>query len=135
MDGVALSFLLGLGIPALILLIASAIIFAIIRGKKRRCSVKVTAVVEDYLTERSDGRYLYRPIFAYTYEGQSYSKKSFVSTSRVPELGSEKVMFISPENPEDSYANTFALPFCAWLFLGLGVIFLVLAILLTVTFA
>lgn len=47
MDGVALSFLLGLGIPALILLIASAIIFAIIRGKKRRCSVKVTAVVWD----------------------------------------------------------------------------------------
>ena len=120
--------------PIGIILLLVGIIWLMKRSqKKKRCSYKTTAVIVGANKYRStDLHYMKSGIYEYQYQGNTYYKKSNVSSNSTPKIGKTVSIFLNPNDPEDCIVEDWVGILAISLFMGFGIIFLFLATLFAI---
>lgn len=121
-----------LGGVGLILVLVGILLIFLRNKKKDRCVYKSTAKICDAKGYNGDAeeRTMYHAVYEYEYGGKIYCDESTVGSSIKPKIGKKVTIYINPEKPKEYYMKSFAKSFTNILLTGLGVIFIVLAIVL-----
>lgn len=116
----------------MILLIVGILMVVFENRKKERCAYESTAVICDakkYHRGIDDPR-MYYAIYEYEYGGKIYHNESKNGSSIKPTIGQKVTIHINPNKPEEYYIKSVAKIFVYFLLIGLGIIFIGLAVIL-----
>lgn len=115
--------------------------------KSHKCTETVVAEVVDNLSDvshhssgrkhRSHSSVVYRPVFAFTYEGKDYRIKSHTASNPPAFDVSEKVeLKIDPDDPKDFYApSDKTTSIIGIIFIAMGSLFLIMGIIFVIVFS
>ena len=124
-----------LGGFGLILLIAGILMIVFRSKKKGRCTVKSTAKICDVEVKQKDDDepVVYCPVYEYEYEGKEYKAEDSKEYKKMPKKGKKMTIFINPEKPKEYYIKSFGKTMTSIVFIILGAILSVMAIVLYFT--
>ena len=115
-------------------MIVGGIFFSVYLDKEERCTQLVDAVVMDLATkgDYDDDDMSYAPVFLYEYENALYSSQHEIYTNPCSyEIGDDVELLIDPNEPEDFIIKgSIWMQLIGGIFLGLGVVFLIISLLL-----
>lgn len=126
---------LALGVFGLILLIAGILMLVFRNKKKDRCTVQSTAKLCDVKVkqEKDDEPVVYCPIYEYEYEGKEYKAEDSKEYKKMPKKGKKITIYINPEKPKEYFVKSFAKTMTSIVFIALGAILAVMAVVLYFT--
>ena len=124
-----------LGGFGLILLIAGILIIVFRSKKKGRCTVQSTAKICDVEVKQKDDDepVVYCPVYEYEYEGKEYKAEDSKEYKKMPKKGKKMTIYINPEKPKEYYVKSFGKTLTSIVFIILGAILTVMAIVLYFT--
>ncbi|MBQ8247776.1 MAG: DUF3592 domain-containing protein [Lachnospiraceae bacterium] len=124
-----------LGSFGLILLIAGVLVLVFRNKKKDRCTVQSIAKICDVKVKQEDDDkpVVYCPIYEYEYEGKEYKVEDSKEYKKMPKKGKKITIFINPEKPKEYFLKSFGKTLTSIVFIILGAILAVMAIVLYFT--
>ena len=124
-----------LGGFGLILLIVGILMLVFRNKKKDRCTIQSIARVCDVKVkqEKDDEPVVYCPVYEYEYNGKEYKAEDSKEYKKMPKKGKKLTIYINPEKPKEYYVKSFAKTMTSIIFIVLGAILMVMAIVLYFT--
>lgn len=121
-----------LGGFGLILLIVGILMIVFRSKKKGRCTVQSTTRICDVEVKQKDDDepVVYCPVYEYEYEGKEYKAEDSKEYKKMPKKGKKLTIFINPEKPKEYYIKSFGKTMTSIVFIILGAILSVMAIVL-----
>lgn len=108
-------------------------------GEKGRCTFETEGVVAELVKKVSTSnkgreRISYAPVYSYEFDGKIYNYQSKIGSSPPPfSVGQRVKIMVNPDNPSEIYVPESNIEWIlAWVFAGLGLLFIALSVVLIV---